>query len=48
MTVEGHNARGVALVERLLTDGGSPLYTPHPPGELELAVRRANAALLLR
>jgi hypothetical protein len=41
-------ARGVALVQRLLTDGDSPLYMPYPSGELDLAVRHANAALLLR
>jgi len=48
MTAEEYAPRGVALVQRLLTDGDSPLYTPYPAGELELAVRRANAALLLR
>ena len=48
MTVELFEARGVALVKRLLTDGDSPLYTPYPAGELELAVRHANAALFLR
>lgn len=48
MTDELFAARGVALVQRLLTDGDSPLYTPYPSGELELAVRHANAALLMR
>ena len=48
MTDELRAARGVALVQRLLTDGDSPLYAPYPAGELELAVRHANAALLLR
>ena len=42
------NPRGVVLVQRLLTDGDSPLYAPSPSGELELAVRHATAALLLR
>jgi hypothetical protein len=40
--------RGLALVERLLTDGGSPLYVSHPELTLEDAVRHARAALLLR
>lgn len=48
MTAEGYAPRGVALIRRLLTDGDSPLYTPYPAGELELAVRHANTALLLR
>lgn len=39
--------RGVALVERLLTFGGSPLYAPHPDGALEADLRHARAALLL-
>ena len=38
---------GVALVERLLTFGGSPLYAPHPDGALEADLRHARAALLL-
>ena len=46
MTAERYAPRGVALVQRLLTDGDSPLYTPYPAGELELAVRHANTALL--
>jgi hypothetical protein len=41
-------SRGMALVDELLTDGCSPFYTPGPKGELDLAVRRARAALLLR
>ena len=40
-------ARGVALVDRLLTWGGSPLYAPHPDGALEADLRHARAALLL-
>lgn len=40
--------RGVALVRLLLTDADSPLYAPHPAGELGLAVRHANTALFLR
>jgi hypothetical protein len=39
--------RGLALAERLLTDGGSPIYMPHPEATLEDAVRHAHAALLL-
>jgi hypothetical protein len=41
------NARGVAMVERLLTDGTSPLYAPGPEGALDAALRHARAALLL-
>ena len=41
-------ARGVALVENLVTDGASPLYTAGPDGELERAVRGAHAALVTR
>ena len=45
--------RGVALTAQLLHDGCSPLYAPYayapgPEGELELEVRRARSALLLR
>jgi hypothetical protein len=39
-------ARGVALVCLLLRDGGSPLYAPSEPRQLEGPVRRARAALL--
>ena len=39
--------RGVALVERMLTWGGSPLYAPHLDGALEADLRHARAALLL-
>ena len=42
------SVRGVALVERLLTWGGSPLYAPHHDGALEADLRHARAALLLR
>jgi len=45
--------RGVALTAQLLHDGCSPLYAPYayapgPEGELEVEVRRARSALLLR
>ena len=39
--------RGVALVERLLTDGGSPLYARRPAGGLEADLRHARTTLLL-
>ncbi|HEX8856131.1 MAG TPA: hypothetical protein VF752_11065 [Thermoleophilaceae bacterium] len=39
------NARGVALVRRLLTEGLSPLYVPSSPERLERFVRQARAAL---
>jgi hypothetical protein len=41
-------ARGIVLVQRLLTDGDSPLFRPGAEGELDNAVRHARAALLLR
>lgn len=41
-------ARGVVLVQDLLTHGTSPLFTPGPDGQLERAVRQAHAGLLLR
>jgi hypothetical protein len=41
------NARGVALVERLLSAGGSPLYVESEQQTLEGATRHARAALLL-
>jgi hypothetical protein len=41
------NPRGVALVERLLRDGGSPLYGPAVYDTVDSAVRHARAALLL-
>jgi hypothetical protein len=41
------NPRGVALVERLLRDGGSPLYGPPVYDTVDSAVRHARAALLL-
>ena len=41
------NARGVAVVERLLRDGASPLYAPPAYDTLERAVRHARAALLV-
>lgn len=40
--------RGVALVQDLLTDGSSPLFTPSPEGALDQVVGHAHAALLLR
>jgi hypothetical protein len=37
--------RGVALVERLLTDGASPIYRGAGPGTLRGAIVHARAAL---
>jgi hypothetical protein len=37
--------RGVILVDRLLTDGGSPAYAREDHGELAEAVEHARAAL---
>ena len=42
------SAHGVALVEQLLSDGSSPLYTENPDETLEGAISHARAALLLR
>jgi hypothetical protein len=39
------SARGVALLETLLTDGTSPLYRPPEPGALGSHLRAAAAAL---
>jgi hypothetical protein len=39
------SARGVALLELLLTDGTSPLYLPAEPGALGSRLRAAAAAL---
>jgi hypothetical protein len=39
--------RGIALVERLLTDGDSPFYAPRPEGSLHAALVHARAALHL-
>ena len=39
------SARGVALLESLLTDGTSPLYRPAEPGALGSRLRAAAAAL---
>jgi hypothetical protein len=36
---------GVARVQLLLTDGGSPLFTAHPEGELEQLLEHAELAL---
>jgi hypothetical protein len=41
------SARGVALLERMLTDGGSPFYAPSPKGTLRHALTHAHAALHL-
>jgi hypothetical protein len=41
------NPKGVALVEGLLRDGGSPVYMPLGERALEEELRRAHAALLL-
>jgi hypothetical protein len=41
------NPKGVALVDQLLRDGGSPVYAPLGERALEEAVRHARAALLL-
>jgi hypothetical protein len=39
--------RGIALVDELLTDGISPLYTAGPEGDLHRALTHARAALHL-
>jgi hypothetical protein len=39
-------ARGIALVRLLLMDGGSPLYAPSEPCQLEEEIHRARSALL--
>jgi hypothetical protein len=39
--------RGLALVERLLTDGNSPVYAPSIDGALRDSLRHARAALYL-
>jgi hypothetical protein len=39
--------RGLALVERLLTDGNSPIYAPSIEGALSGSLRHARAALYL-
>jgi hypothetical protein len=41
------SVRGVALIERLLRDGGSPLYVETLDESLEGALRHARSALLL-
>jgi hypothetical protein len=41
-------ARGVLLINELLTHGDSPLFSPSAEGELDRAVRHAHAALLLK
>ena len=37
----------MALIDQLLSDGGSALYMESPDETLEGAIRRARAALLL-
>jgi hypothetical protein len=39
--------RGIALVERLIIDGGSPVYVEAPDGSLHEALTQARAALHL-
>jgi hypothetical protein len=39
--------RGIALVDRLLTDGASPLYGPGPDGALHAALVHVRATLHL-
>jgi hypothetical protein len=46
-TAQPVNAEGVVLVERLLRDGGSPVYRWMGDGALEHTLRDARAALLL-
>ncbi|MET0972533.1 MAG: hypothetical protein ABWY95_03835 [Thermoleophilaceae bacterium] len=46
-TNQGVNVRGIALVERMLTDGGSPLYMQNDEESLGGAISHARAALLL-
>lgn len=41
---EAVNARGVAMLGTLLTNGASPLYRPSGPGELASRLRAAAAA----
>ena len=41
------NARGVALIEELLTSGDSPVYAPSPPGAVRDALTHAHAAMFL-
>jgi hypothetical protein len=41
------SVRGVALIERLLRDGGSPLYVETLDESLEGALRHARSALFL-
>jgi hypothetical protein len=40
-------ARGIALAERILIDGGSPVYVDSPDGALHGALVHAHAALYL-
>jgi hypothetical protein len=44
---EDLSPRGVALVERLLTDGASPIYRGAGPGTLRGALVHARAALYM-
>ncbi|HEX6584963.1 MAG TPA: hypothetical protein VF056_15290 [Thermoleophilaceae bacterium] len=40
------SAQGIALVQRLLREGASPLYAPLGPAALTQALRDAHTALL--
>jgi hypothetical protein len=46
-TGEPVNDRGIALVDELLRDGASPVYSPLGEAALDAAVRHAHAALML-
>jgi hypothetical protein len=46
-TTQAVNVRGIALVERLLADGGSPFYVENDEESLDRAITHARAALLL-
>jgi hypothetical protein len=46
-TFHAVGVRGVALIDLLLSDGGSPLYVESADETLEGAIRRTRAALLL-
>jgi hypothetical protein len=42
---DGLSPRGIALIEQLLMDGGSPVYTTGSDGDLHRALIRARASL---
>lgn len=46
-TDEPVNDKGIELVEQLLRDGSSPVYSPLGEAALDQAVRHAHAALVL-